>query len=233
MGNLVKKVINCQVKEMPDHMMEFVGSCGTADRMGDRVHADGWQLDNYKKNPIFLWAHDYKQLPIGKAIAVAPADDKLMFRIQFANHPFAETVYQLYKGGFLNAVSVGFAPIDFAEYQEDGKAGYDYNKQELLELSAVPVPAHPDALVTARGQGLITVKEFEMFSKRPPTQAEVRDEIDFLGMMIAESGIADGVTKENAIKLANTIWRITGCDNPESIQAYYRVIHLIDTKLGC
>ena len=40
--------------------MEFILSDATADRFGDIVEPAGWQLDNFKKNPIALFGHDSK-----------------------------------------------------------------------------------------------------------------------------------------------------------------------------
>ena len=49
---------------------------------------------------------------IGKAtnVGIDPTKKALVFDIQFATeeYEFAKTVYNLYKGGFLNATSVGF-----------------------------------------------------------------------------------------------------------------------------
>jgi hypothetical protein len=35
-----------------NRMLDFVISTATVDRMGDTIAVDGWQLDNFKKNPI-------------------------------------------------------------------------------------------------------------------------------------------------------------------------------------
>ena len=45
----------------------------------------------------------------------------------------------------LNAVSVGFIPLEWTENQR----GYDITKWELLEFSAVAVPANQDAIAEA------------------------------------------------------------------------------------
>jgi seryl-tRNA synthetase len=45
----------------------------------------------------------------------------------------------------LNAVSVGFIPLEWTE----NKDGYDITKWELLEFSAVAVPANQDAIAEA------------------------------------------------------------------------------------
>lgn len=73
-----------------------------------------------------------------------------MARVKFAisEYDFAETVYKLVQGGFLNAVSIG-------GIVKEWDADYTIiKKMEMVELSFVPVGAHPDALVTAKSIGL-------------------------------------------------------------------------------
>src|SRR5580704_3662970 len=35
------------------------------DRSGEIVRQNGWEMANYKNNPIVLWGHNYYELPIG------------------------------------------------------------------------------------------------------------------------------------------------------------------------
>ena len=44
--------------EHDDRSMAFVISTAEVDRHGDVIMAEGWQLDSYQNNPVFLWAHD-------------------------------------------------------------------------------------------------------------------------------------------------------------------------------
>src|SRR5438874_5333207 len=67
----------------------------------------------------------------------------------------AKIPYGLYRGKFLNAVSVGFIPL---RWQEGGdKAAYSrkYLEQELLEVSAVAIPANPHALALGFKSGAV------------------------------------------------------------------------------
>jgi HK97 family phage prohead protease len=173
MSDIVRKIITCEVKEVGERTLEFVGSTETPDRDGEVIKASGWDVKNYRKNPVFMFAHRYDQPPIGKAQKVWVEDTKLKFQIEFADkdtYEFADTIYKLYKGGFMKATSVGFIPDMDAIEEGDGEKAprRTYTKQELLELSAVPVPSNPDALVQAREAGLITVKEFEAISVEKP-----------------------------------------------------------------
>lgn len=139
-----------------DGSVSFVASTSSPDRHGDTVQAAGWKLDNFKKNPVLLWAHSHYDPPVGKVGAVSIAGDKLIaekcvFTSEDEN-PFGAGVGRMVKGGFLNTVSVGFMPLKWeARFDEEGEfLGYNFLEQELLELSVVPVPAHPDALVTSK-----------------------------------------------------------------------------------
>ncbi len=165
--------LNFQVKEIgvpEDRTLRFIGSDDTPDRDGDVVTVEGWDLKNYLRNPVFLWAHDYSIPPVGKSVRTWRENGKLMFDIQFPEkgiYPFADLVYNLYKGGFLNATSVGFVGKEATKRDDPGvdeipdwKRGIKYVQQELLELSAVPVPSNPAALQQAKSVGAVTDDEY-------------------------------------------------------------------------
>lgn len=132
----------------------FVLSTAAEDRQRDVINQGGWKLDNYRKNPVVLWAHDYASLPVARASSVYVVGDKLKAVDRFSkDHELAITVARLYANGFLNAVSVGFRPLKWSWNDERGMGAADFDECELLEHSAVPVPAHQDALIEARAAG--------------------------------------------------------------------------------
>ncbi len=135
--------------------LRFAISTGAVDRQHDVIDPTGWDTNDYLKNPIVLWAHNYDDLPVAKAISLGVEGNALIAEAEFVPgdvYPFAETVYQMLKGGFLNATSVGFRPKKTA-FVED-RQGYDIQQAELLEFSIVPVPANPEALILARSAGI-------------------------------------------------------------------------------
>lgn len=167
---------NFQVKQFgqeEDRILRFIGSTEVPDRDGDIISAEGWDLTNYKANPVFLWAHDYSKPPIGKAIDVRVRNKQLIFDIQFPEegvYPLADTVYKLYKGGFLNATSVGFVGKQATQRDDEAvkdlpewRRGVKFLAQELLELSAVPVPSNPTALQQAKSKGYISTSMQKYF----------------------------------------------------------------------
>lgn len=138
----------------------FCFSDSGEDRMKDTIDAKGWRLGNFLRAPTALFAHDSMSPPIGKATNVLVEGERLMGDIEFAPpeiYAFADTIYKLVGGGYLNAVSVGFMPIDYKwSDDEDREWGIDFQAQELLEISVVPVPANPRALIEARAKGIDT-----------------------------------------------------------------------------
>lgn len=121
--------------------VRFVASTEDVARDGMVIEAAGWQLDPYRSNPVVLWAHAYDKPPIGKAI-VAVEDKRLMADIEFdQGDEFARNVERKYRQGYLNAVSVGWRTLEMGPGKD-----IRITKAELLDISAVPVPADPQAL---------------------------------------------------------------------------------------
>lgn len=158
-----------------DRTIDFVASTEAGDRYGDIIRVNGWVLDNYKKNPVFLWQHQSQNPPIGACVDVkkefgaAPA---LVQKIRFFSksvYPFADTIFQMYMDHGLKAVSVGFMPLEqpkrIKDPENDESLGYEFTKQELFELSAVNIPANPEALARAMSKGLSEVEAENKFGK--------------------------------------------------------------------
>lgn len=150
-GLVLYKQFVPEVKVATDERrVTFTISTASVDREGDTVAVDGWQLENYLKNPVVLFAHRYDQLPIARAVSVSADGNALKAVAEFPEpglHPLADTVYEMLKGGFLRATSVGFRPLKTAHNEERPGWAMDFLEQELLEFSVVPVPSNPEALM--------------------------------------------------------------------------------------
>lgn len=141
-----------------ERTLEAAISTDAVDRVGDVIRQDGWDLTHYLKNPVVLFGHDYSKPPIGRALSLTVGEGALIAKMQFADTRFAREIHKLYAEGYMRAFSVGFAPLEPPQIRRDDKdrfVGYEYTKQELLEFSAVPVPANPEALQLAMRKGLI------------------------------------------------------------------------------
>lgn len=156
-----------------DGMYEFIASDETVDRYGDVIRVSGWELANYKKNPIVLFGHD-KSLPVGIAPKVWVESKKLMIGIKLANEgtsPFIDTVRKLVDQKIIRAVSVGFLPTAEPKYLRDEAndrvTGMEFVGQELLENSLVTVPANPAALSTVKSMGIPEQHIERVFTRKP------------------------------------------------------------------
>jgi len=142
-----------------DRTITFVLSTPEVARDGHTLAASGWDTEAYMRNPVVLFAHDNSSTDtvIGRMDRIWTEGDRLMGQARFMEaslNPLAETVYQMVRQGFLSAVSVGFIPLDGKPAKGRGHGAFDFTRQELLEVSVVPVGAHPAALVMGRAAGI-------------------------------------------------------------------------------
>tara|TARA_Y100001963_G_scaffold149722_1_gene229642 strand:+ start:1990 stop:3228 length:1239 start_codon:yes stop_codon:yes gene_type:complete len=149
-------------------VLSYIASTDAVDRYGDIVEQQ-WELDGYQKNPVVLFNHRQDSLPIGKAKNIKVENNQLMIDIEFdMEDSEAARIARKAKNGFLNAVSVGFQPLDFtprAELPKDNKSyaeiGNIYHKSELLEVSIVTVPANSSATEQMTAAKFFSFGDFE------------------------------------------------------------------------
>jgi hypothetical protein len=153
--------------EDQENKFHAVFSSAREDRHGDIVHQD-FDLKSFKKNPVFLDSHNYFSIEriIGKVAKIGLKDGRLEGDIEFAmENPLGALAAKLADGGFLGATSIGFIPREFNDKGE-------MLKSELLEVSAVSVPANADALFE-KAAGEQQVEEQTPAEQAP---AEVQEE---------------------------------------------------------
>ena len=140
-------------------VLTFAASTETEDRAGDVVLASGWDLEAFRHNPVFLWAHRHDEPPIGRVTRAWVEGTSLMATVEFAPTPFAREVAALYRGGYLSGVSVGFRALELERRRSaNGRPATRFIRHELLEISAAPVPLNAEALV-ARTEDLTQSRE--------------------------------------------------------------------------
>jgi hypothetical protein len=141
----------CDIERGQDeNSFQFIVSSEKQDRFGDVIELDGWDLSNFLKNgpgPV-LFAHRNRDLPVGTSPRVWVEGDTLRAQVDFVSRdifPFAGIVRDMVEKRVLKSSSVGFAPLEWTFDEEIN--GVRFKKQELLELSIVPVPANSDAVL--------------------------------------------------------------------------------------
>lgn len=150
-GTEVKKftlsIESAKTKDLGHGVVEVIVSTGSVDRHGEKINVDGIITKHY--SGVVLYGHDYEGLPIGKTLSLKKKDGELRAKMQFATeeYPFAKTVYDMVRGGYLTDVSIGGIVNKWSE---------DYmtiEELEMVEFSVVPIGANRDAKVVSKAIG--------------------------------------------------------------------------------
>jgi HK97 family phage prohead protease len=136
-------------------ILEGVATTPTPDRMQDIVNPLGAQFTL----PIpFLWQHRHDE-PIGHVIDADVKKTGIRFKAQIEQtgepgrlKERLDEAWQSLKLKLVRATSIGFAPLKWSFLENGG--GIEYEEWDWLELSAVTIPAQPEAVITA-------VKQFD------------------------------------------------------------------------
>jgi len=185
-------------------MIRGMASTTEFDRAGDSISADAWTkggLNNFEKNPIILFNHDYSR-PIGRAKKVTATDDGLHLEAKISKS--AGDVAELVKDGVLGAFSVGFRVKD-ADYVEETD-GLRIKDAELFEVSVVSVPCN-QAATFSLAKSFDSDSEYEDFKKTFTNSdgAQVQKEIQMseeTNQPVDLEAFAKKVAEETAAKIA-------------------------------
>ena len=157
-----------------EFVRRFVATTVGIKRDGLDIDLEGMSTENFMNNPVFLYVHDYfgERLPIGLVKTIRMLKSKMIVTVLFdEDDPFAMEVLRKYDNGFLAAVSIGWDTLDF------DRETMRVVESDLLDVSAVPVPGDPDALMM-RQRSLLRAVGQELLDKFPEEAPSVGDRID-------------------------------------------------------
>lgn len=148
-------------------IIPFILSTSKKDRHGTVLNQGGWELENYKRNPVVAYQHTLSggmcsdpnpDYVIGKSVKIGTegrGDEKMLIaEAQFETadmNPLAEKIFRKVLFGSLSRTSVGFMEVGHGQYgindEAEGRDNetYYFQGQELLEYSIVNIPSNPDA----------------------------------------------------------------------------------------
>jgi HK97 family phage prohead protease len=203
---IVEKELNDTERTLTQYI-----STKTLDRGKDVMTPDGVMLDDYRKNPIVLFMHDYK-LPIGRSLWQKPDSKGVLAKTKFGTVPFADDVYSLHKEGILNGWSIGFKPKEWT-FDRDANIT-TYKKWELYEYSSVTVPMNQDALDEAKSivkseegllvvnKGFIELQKEKSFSMQLEVIEQLKNKIAEIDMLLKNDDLLSSIEKlENEIEV--------------------------------
>jgi HK97 family phage prohead protease len=127
-----------------------------------------WRLDRYRANPVVLWAHQSRTVPVGTVERIDERRSELgklelvadvVFR-DAGKSAVVDEVRAAVEDGSLRGTSVGFRAHSYHWEKHSDVEVLVLRDLELLEISMTPVPSNADALESARaGDGYRTLDE--------------------------------------------------------------------------
>lgn len=136
-------------EQSPDGPLRIIATTNDLDRDGEIVEPRGVRnLDGYMKNPVVLFGHNWGGRAVGRAVDYRLTDNSLELDIEWAGTAEGEELRTLYDGGFMRSFSIGFIPKKIKIIDEV----LHYVEWDLLEVSAVAIPANEFATVVASAE---------------------------------------------------------------------------------
>ena len=195
-----------------DGGVHICGMASTADfdRAGDTIEAAAWTkggLNNFEKNPIILFNHDYNK-PIGRATGLKVTENGLELKAKISKSA-PDHVAQLVKEGILGAFSVGFRVKD-ADYLEETD-GLKIKDAELFEVSVVSVPCN-QAATFSLAKSFDSMDEYKAFKETFKTNS-----VDLAGQSLAndEDSLVASDTPDEAEEMAQKEINMSEVNTPE------------------
>jgi len=156
---MIRRTLPATMSELGPRQVRVRASTG-GDALGrDRmiVVPAGIELGPYRRNPVMLWQHD-PTAPVARAAGLQMDGEDLCADVEFAPAGVsakADEICGLVKSGVINAVSIGFDPLESEPIDpKRGRAGGQrVLRAELMEISFVSVPADREAIVLQRKDG--------------------------------------------------------------------------------
>ena len=152
------------------------------DRDNEVLLPRGVVTEDFMKNPVMLMIHNYRAVPVGKVIKLDVTEERVKFDFTFADTKLVQDELELpklFEDGIMSAFSVGFYPKGWVDIDAEMKGEvtvelpngdtqkvdldkYErnpdriYTKWDLLEISPVPVPSNPEALLLREFENIKT-----------------------------------------------------------------------------
>jgi len=196
-----------RAEENPDSIrVSAIISTGDIARDGAIIDPEGWDFDDYARNPVVLYGHDDGSggmfaggsgaLPVARTVdGPTASDNEIRATAEFDREDdMAMRLLGKIRRGFINATSVRWLPIR-TEWVDKGDSerheGEDkvlvFREQKLLEWSFVPIPADPGAVILRSDGNALDLDSFKDTKPepKPATREQILDELDYLRSAIS------------------------------------------------
>ena len=194
---------------------EMLISTNALDRDHDEVVPEGVDLTAYRRNPVVLFGHDMRSLPVGSTTSIEVLPGRgLKAKWRWLDiDDFAVRVRRAFEQGVLRAASIGFLPT---ASEPNGQGGRRFTAWELTEWSLVPVPSNREAVRALKSLGLVDRDDDDVVMRfgdhdydegDDEATVNVRDVMDVLPRVLGES-LRDAIKREAGRALQHARGRI-------------------------
>jgi hypothetical protein len=171
-SDLLESIITKEIIDQEQRIVETIVSSDRQDRDGDIVNQKGI---NHKFSRVVLFAHEHRQLPIGKILSFVIKEKKengKSYLVTAEKHQFnpkgtyevSDAAWKMVEFGSLNATSIGFIPTKILRANSEqerqvlglGPYGIYFDAIEKIETSWVPVPSNRDAIREMFAKGILS-----------------------------------------------------------------------------
>lgn len=195
----------------PGDPIPFIAATEGIKGDGIDLRMTGARLERFLANPVVGYNHNYysrDHLPIGRGQNTRVQGDTLRIDVVFdQTDEFAQRVEAKYRAGFLSAVSIGFNVWAW----EDGKGSYWLGgvaqEWELTELSCVPIPMDPNAVMQG-GRAAVRSLLATADQVTVPVDVETDDAHGLLVVRVADELAADADPLALGVAIARGIQRV-------------------------
>ena len=177
-------VVLAEFEGQPIYEIEGWATTEDIDREGEVLKADSWRSKSLQ-NVKLLLCHEWYELPIGKPYWVRKKTQDgrsgLYFKARMGPQWQGLTVGEMYLNGDMDSFSVGFNWFqrEIIEGGDGVKKPYRiYTDLELYEISAVTIPANPNATLASAIRALKTIEDHDEFKSMLKDINKFRDAED-------------------------------------------------------
>jgi HK97 family phage major capsid protein/HK97 family phage prohead protease len=146
MLNRAYSILNVKSIDEDKRIIEGIASTPTPDRMNDVVVPEGIEF----KLPFPLLYQHQSSKPIGTVDIAKVTPDGMFIKAQIAGPgvaAFIDEAWALIKAGLIRGLSIGFRSLE--ESWDKQLNGFKFLRTEIMELSAVTIPANAEASITS------------------------------------------------------------------------------------
>lgn len=215
-------------------IIRFIATDGSEDRHGSRINPNGWDLSQFKRNPVILWGHNQAIPAIGKGEEISLANGRMELDVRFALEAWdvpgmgnlAMLLYRLASQDFIRAMSTSFIPKAWHDIEAETIPSFfaenvSYDRQEMTENSIVNVPSNRNALKKALSANVISENEATLLGLGAMVRLEmptmIRTEAGVITPETAATTPAEEpkrvlVVGEFRSKVSDVLTRCCGCE---------------------